>query len=83
MKCTNFCLFVYIALKGRNTKEQGKMCEIELFMVWKLISTQDTPPDTVGDRSEVTARDSQAATYKEQAESQHLAACNAQALSEV
>lgn len=74
------CLFVCIAFKGRNTKEQGKMREMELFIPWKLISTQEMPPDTLGDRSAVTALESQAATSRTQAERQHLAAYKVETL---
>lgn len=78
-----FFLFVCTAFKGRNTKEQGKMCEMELFIPWKLISIREMPSNMVGDRSEVTALDSQAATSRRRAEFQHLAPYNVQTLTDI
>lgn len=54
-----------------------------LFIPWKLISIQEMPSDTVGDRSEVTALDSQAVMSRGQAEFQHQAAYNVQTLTDV
>lgn len=48
------------------------MCEMQSFIPWKQISFQDMPSDIVEDRSEMTALNSQAATFRGQADLQLL-----------